>query len=254
MCPPGRSSRWACSSAAFARCWAAIGCAVQTQAGPWRSTGLTSPSSRRASTRRGPACGRQSHSGACSGPLRARARTRRAAGRRARRGLGRGRLCCCRPDRGAGALDRRRGGAGRRRSRGRRGDGRRRLDHDPYDEAALRVLMRAYAAAGRPASALAAYARVRERLSEDLGVDPAPETEELHTLILLGDAAPGAGFDRAALLPGSRWPGRPGGRANTGTPGRGQENQSLFSSRARRVSARRRSCPPGRTGFTAKRW
>ena len=38
------------------------------------------------------------------------------------------------------------------------------LDHDPYDEAALRVLMRAYAAAGRPASALAAYARVRERL------------------------------------------------------------------------------------------
>jgi DNA-binding SARP family transcriptional activator len=64
------------------------------------------------------------------------------------------------------------------------------LDHDPYDEAALRVLMRAYAAAGRPASALAGYARVRERLSEDLGVDPAPETDELHTLILLSDTAP----------------------------------------------------------------
>jgi DNA-binding SARP family transcriptional activator len=64
------------------------------------------------------------------------------------------------------------------------------LDHDPYDEAALRVLMRAYAAAGRPASALAAYARLRERLSEDLGVDPAPETDELHTSILLADAAP----------------------------------------------------------------
>jgi DNA-binding SARP family transcriptional activator/tetratricopeptide (TPR) repeat protein len=65
------------------------------------------------------------------------------------------------------------------------------LDHDPYDEAALRVLMRSHAAAGRPASALAAYARVRERLSEDLGVDPAPETDELHTTILLGDAALG---------------------------------------------------------------
>ncbi|MBV9577580.1 MAG: AAA family ATPase [Chloroflexi bacterium] len=64
------------------------------------------------------------------------------------------------------------------------------LDHDPYDEAALRVLMRAHAAAGRPASALAAYARVRERLSEDLGVDPAPESDELHTSILLGDATP----------------------------------------------------------------
>lgn len=61
------------------------------------------------------------------------------------------------------------------------------LDHDPYDETALRVLMRSHTAAGRPASALAAYARVRERLSEDLGVDPAEETEALHTAILLGD-------------------------------------------------------------------
>jgi len=62
------------------------------------------------------------------------------------------------------------------------------LDHDPYDEAALRVLMRAHTAAGRPASALAAYARLRERLAEDLGVDPVRETEDLHTAILLGDA------------------------------------------------------------------
>jgi DNA-binding SARP family transcriptional activator len=62
------------------------------------------------------------------------------------------------------------------------------LDHDPYDEAALRLLMRSHAAAGRPASALAAYARVREELSEELGIDPTRETEELHTAILLGDA------------------------------------------------------------------
>jgi DNA-binding SARP family transcriptional activator len=60
------------------------------------------------------------------------------------------------------------------------------LDHDPYDEAALRVLMRAHAAGGRPASALAAYARVREQLGEDLGVDPTEETEGLHTAVLLG--------------------------------------------------------------------
>lgn len=62
------------------------------------------------------------------------------------------------------------------------------LDHDPYDEAALRTLMRAHVAAGRPASALAAYARARERLAEDLGVDPMTETEELHTSILLAPA------------------------------------------------------------------
>ena len=61
------------------------------------------------------------------------------------------------------------------------------LDHDPYDEAALRLLMRAHVAAARPASALAAYARVRERLMEDLGVSPAAETEALHTSILRGE-------------------------------------------------------------------
>jgi DNA-binding SARP family transcriptional activator len=61
------------------------------------------------------------------------------------------------------------------------------LDHDPYDEAVLRVLMRAHAVAGRPASALAAYARTRERLAADMGVDPAEDTEALHTAILLGE-------------------------------------------------------------------
>ena len=35
------------------------------------------------------------------------------------------------------------------------------LEHDPFDEAALRLLMRAHAAAGRPASALAANANTR---------------------------------------------------------------------------------------------
>jgi DNA-binding SARP family transcriptional activator len=63
------------------------------------------------------------------------------------------------------------------------------LERDPYDEAALRSLMRAHAAAGRPASALAAYAEVRARLAEDLGVSPAPETEALHQS-LLGEEAP----------------------------------------------------------------
>lgn len=62
------------------------------------------------------------------------------------------------------------------------------LDDDPYDEVVLRTLMRALAGSGRPASALAAYAMVRSRLGEDLGVDPTPETEALHTSILL---APG---------------------------------------------------------------
>ena len=71
------------------------------------------------------------------------------------------------------------------------------LEHDPYDEAALRVLMRAHAALGRPASALAVYARVRRRLTEELGVDPTVETEDLHTSILLGDPVIDSVMDRA---------------------------------------------------------
>lgn len=59
------------------------------------------------------------------------------------------------------------------------------LAHDPYDEPALRVLMRALTAAGRSASALAAYGRVRARLAEDLGVSPSAETESLHDAVLL---------------------------------------------------------------------
>lgn len=63
--------------------------------------------------------------------------------------------------------------------------GRGALDEDPYDEVALRVTMAALASSGRSASALAAYAEFRGRLCEDLGVDPDPETEKLHTAILV---------------------------------------------------------------------
>ena len=59
------------------------------------------------------------------------------------------------------------------------------LAHDPHDERALRLLMASHAAAGRAASALAAFARVRERLVDDLGVSPSAETEALHEEILL---------------------------------------------------------------------
>ncbi|MDX6371249.1 MAG: hypothetical protein QOD98_237, partial [Nocardioidaceae bacterium] len=64
------------------------------------------------------------------------------------------------------------------------------LRADPYDEAALRTLMRAHVAAGRPASALAEFARVRELLAEELGVDPAPETRALHEELLREEPAP----------------------------------------------------------------
>lgn len=70
------------------------------------------------------------------------------------------------------------------------------LDHDPYDEVALRVLMGAHVAAGRPGSALAAYAELRRRLGEDLGVSPTAATEAVHTAVLQEEPLPGVVIGR----------------------------------------------------------
>ncbi|MBV6509416.1 MAG: hypothetical protein JJLCMIEE_02507 [Acidimicrobiales bacterium] len=77
------------------------------------------------------------------------------------------------------------------------------LDHDPYDEAALRVLMGAHVAAGRPGSALAVYADVRRRLGEDLGVSPTAETEAVHTAVLQQEPLPGVAVGRRLESAGS---------------------------------------------------
>lgn len=61
------------------------------------------------------------------------------------------------------------------------------VERDPYDEDALRVLMRSYVVGGRVGSALAGYAEARRRLADDLGADPSPETEALHAAILRGE-------------------------------------------------------------------
>lgn len=73
------------------------------------------------------------------------------------------------------------------------------LAHDAYDEATLRILMRAHVAAGRPASALTAYVRVRDRLVEDLGVSPTAETEALHDAIVLDERPPTTAVVRTPL-------------------------------------------------------
>jgi DNA-binding SARP family transcriptional activator/tetratricopeptide (TPR) repeat protein len=61
------------------------------------------------------------------------------------------------------------------------------LASDPYDEAALRLLMRAHAAGGRTAAAIAVFASSARRLVEDLGTDPSPETMALHSALLRGE-------------------------------------------------------------------
>lgn len=58
---------------------------------------------------------------------------------------------------------------------------------DMFDETAHRLLMRAHHAAGEPAQAVLAYERLRATLATELGIDPAPRTQELHLAILRED-------------------------------------------------------------------
>ncbi len=74
------------------------------------------------------------------------------------------------------------------------------VEDDPYDEDALRLLMRANVSGGRVGSALAAYADARRRLADDLGTDPSPETEALHAAILRGEVT-GSDPTTSAALP-----------------------------------------------------
>ncbi|MFC3997750.1 BTAD domain-containing putative transcriptional regulator [Nocardiopsis sediminis] len=61
---------------------------------------------------------------------------------------------------------------------------------DPHDERTVELLMRALAAAGRQADALAAYDRLRAGLAGELGIDPSTRLRDLHLRLLRGELDP----------------------------------------------------------------
>jgi DNA-binding SARP family transcriptional activator len=73
---------------------------------------------------------------------------------------------------------------GRRDPTGARTDAELVVELEPYRETGHVLLMRAHAAAGNPAQALAAYERLRARLADELGTTPSPETESVFLEIL----------------------------------------------------------------------
>lgn len=82
----------------------------------------------------------------------------------------------------------------------------------PLRERLWALLVRALDVAGRRAEALEAYARAREVIAEQLGVDPGSELQQLHAGLLAADAAP-----RPAAPPAPR-PGRPPAAAPAPAP------------------------------------
>jgi DNA-binding SARP family transcriptional activator len=96
-------------------------------------------------------------------------------------------------------------------------------ERDPYDEVALRILLRAYVMGGRTAGALALYASARQRIADELGTDPSPETAALYTAILRGELAV---------------PARPSPATTSGVVGRDEELSGLEAIAARARGSR----------------
>lgn len=67
-------------------------------------------------------------------------------------------------------------------------EARRALAAEPYDEAAVRLLVAALAGTGRPALAITAYTGFAQRLRDELGIDPSKETETAYLDLLRGQA------------------------------------------------------------------
>ncbi|WP_447009433.1 BTAD domain-containing putative transcriptional regulator [Saccharothrix hoggarensis] len=67
------------------------------------------------------------------------------------------------------------------------------VDAHPLREALVSRLVLALHRTGRQAEALALFHRTRERLAEELGVDPGPELRDAYRAVLAGDTAPVTG-------------------------------------------------------------
>ncbi|MFJ4712634.1 AfsR/SARP family transcriptional regulator [Streptomyces sp. NPDC088785] len=91
----------------------------------------------------------------------------------------------------------------------------------PYDEPLHALLIRALAAAGRRADALAAHETARRVLADGLGTDPGPELSRLHAALLTQPAASGtpSGLGAASVPGAPSGPGAPSVAGTASVPG-----------------------------------
>ncbi|MER5267364.1 BTAD domain-containing putative transcriptional regulator [Actinosynnema sp. NPDC002837] len=116
------------------------------------------------------------------------------------------------------------------------------VDANPLREALVSRLVLALHWTGRQAEALALFHRTRERLADELGVDPGPELREAYQTVLAGDTAPSTPVDRApAQLP----------REHRGFVGREEELSDLGAALSGQDSAIGLLVGPAGVGKTA---
>ncbi|MFC4337104.1 AfsR/SARP family transcriptional regulator [Salininema proteolyticum] len=75
------------------------------------------------------------------------------------------------------------------------------IESNPYSGKAVRLHMKALHFGGDKARALAVFDGHRERLAEEMGVDPDPETRELHTAVLREELPPEGEPEQAVPVP-----------------------------------------------------
>ncbi|MFD0202014.1 MULTISPECIES: AfsR/SARP family transcriptional regulator [Saccharothrix] len=96
------------------------------------------------------------------------------------------------------------------------------VDAYPLREALVSRLVLALHWSGRQAEALALFHRTRERLVDELGVDPGPELREAYQTVLAGDTAPTTPVERASDRSPAQLP-----REHRGFVGREEELSDL---------------------------
>ena len=94
------------------------------------------------------------------------------------------------------------------------------VDADPFDEAGCPAADAGAPSAGEPARALAAYARLRAVLADELGTEPAAETRALHVALLREEPAPAPSARAASGAAAGGLVGRDTEVARLAAPGR----------------------------------